>query len=370
MKILHVYKTYSPETKGGVESFIKELSSGMLNKKVTSDVFCLTKNGKLTIDKIEGVKVYRIPKTFELSSTPFSIKAFLEYKKIVKDYDIIHFHFPYPFQDMLHFFCSRQKKSLVTYHSDIVKQKYLYYLYKPLESFFLKNVDSIVATSENYKHSSLILKKYAHKTGVIPIGISEKSEKQKENRSFLQDVQKKVGDNFFLFLGVLRYYKGINLLIEAAKKNGLSVIIAGAGPFEDDLKSMAKDCKNILFVGEVDEEKKYTLLKNCFAFVFPSHLRSEAFGISLLEASMEAKPMITVENSTGTSFVNKNMETGYVLEKPDAGLLSDAMVELSKNKDNASKMGANARKRYLEYFTLEKMVNSYLELYKKLCNKS
>ena len=366
---MHVYKTYSPETKGGVESFIKELSSGMLSRQITSDIFCLTKNDNLTIDKIEGVKVYRIPKTFELSSTPFSIKAFLEYKEIVKGYDLIHFHFPYPFQDMLHFLFSRHKKTLVTYHSDIVKQKYLYYLYKPLENFFLKNVDSIVATSENYKRSSLVLKKYAHKTGVIPIGISEKNKKEKENRSFLQDIQKKVGDNFFLFLGVLRYYKGVHLLIEAAKKNGLPVIIAGAGAFENDLKKMVKDCKNILFVGEVDEGKKYTLLKNCFAFVFPSHLRSEAFGISLLEASMQAKPMITIENSTGTSFVNKNMETGYVLENPDAGLLSDAMVELSKNKNNASKMGVNARKRYLKYFTLEKMVDSYLTLYKALLDK-
>lgn len=47
---------------------------------------------------------------------------------------------------------------VVTYHSDIVKQKRLMKLYQPLQERFLASVDCIVASSPNYVASSQTLK--------------------------------------------------------------------------------------------------------------------------------------------------------------------------------------------------------------------
>jgi glycosyltransferase involved in cell wall biosynthesis len=73
-----------------------------------------------------------------------------------------------------------------------------------------------------------------------------------------------------------------------------------------------------MFVGAVEEEDKVALLELCYAVAFPSHLRSEAFGISLLEGAMYGKPMISRARSapappTSTSTARKMAETGLVV---------------------------------------------------------
>jgi glycosyltransferase involved in cell wall biosynthesis len=363
MKVLHVYKTYYPDTFGGVEKFIQTLSKGMMKKGIKSAVFCLTHERTFSEIEIEGVRVYKIPHLFSISSTPISFKAFFKFRKIVKDFDIVHYHFPYPFQDLLFLFFGMSKKSMVTYHSDIIKQKILYFFYKPLEVFFLKRVGKIIATSQNYVETSPILQKYKSKINVISLSIDEKKYPFTE-KSFKESYRKQFGEKFFLFIGVLRYYKGLHTLINAAKKTGFSVVIAGSGPLENDLKKQAAGYKNIHFMGDITDQEKVNLLSSCYAFVFSSHLRSEAFGLSLLEASMHQKPMITCEIGTGTSFINLHNETGLVISPNDSDALSTAMTTLFKDGALSQQFGENAYKRYLDLFTIDKMVDSYEEIYR------
>ena len=56
--------------------------------------------------------------------------------------------------------------------------------------------------------------------------------------------------------------------------------------------------KHVHLIGEISKSEKYTLMSNCFGFIFPSNQRSEAFGLSLLEASMFSKPLISCEIGT------------------------------------------------------------------------
>ena len=87
--------------------------------------------------------------------------------------DIIHYHFPWPFMDLMHFFSRTKKPTIVTYHADIVKQIVLLQFYKPLMHRFFQSIDMIVATSPNNFQNSSVLQKYRKKTVVIPLGISE-----------------------------------------------------------------------------------------------------------------------------------------------------------------------------------------------------
>jgi rhamnosyl/mannosyltransferase len=122
----------------------------------------------------------------------------------------------------------------------------------------------------------------------------------------------------------------------------------------------------VQFTGEVRDADRNALLTLARGFVFPSHLRAEAFGVALVEAAMFAKPMISCEIGTGTSYINLDGETGFVVPPQDPAALRQAMQQLHANAADAAAMGARARARYEALFTGERMVGRYLELYETL----
>jgi rhamnosyl/mannosyltransferase len=283
------------------------------------------------------------------------------------DVDVVHYHFPWPFMDLAHFLARVNKPSVVTYHSDIVRQKALLRLYQPLQHRFLQSVDAIVATSPNYLGSSTVLDRYRDKTRVITFGLDKTSYPEPE-QARLDHWRQKVGPKFFLFVGVLRYYKGLHILLDAVAGTDYPVVIVGAGPIEQELKAHAErlGLKNVMFVGKVDELDKVALLKLCYAVAFPSHLRSEAFGISLLEGAMFGKPMISSEIGTGTTYINIDGQTGLVVPPSDHEALREAMRTLWDDPAMAQEMGRRAEARYWQLFTAEQMADGYASLYQEL----
>lgn len=370
MNVLHVYKSYYPESVGGVEQVIHQLAEGCRNYGVESSVVTLSDSLKPSSTYMSHHKVMTIPRTFEIASTGFSLKAIGCFSEMAKAADIVHYHFPWPFMDIMHFFGRVTKPTVVTYHSDIVRQKLLLKVYTPVMHAFLQRVSRIVATSPNYVETSHVLQKFKDKVEVIPLGLDEASypAATMERISYWQQ---RVGSRFFIFVGVLRYYKGLDVLLDALAINDLPVVIVGSGPLEQSLRSRAADLKlkNIQFVGRVSDEDKVALVQLSMGMVFPSHQRSEAFGLSLLEGAMFAKPMISCEIGTATSFVNEHGVTGYVVDPSDPRALSGAMTRLWANPARAEEMGAQARERYLRFFTADKMAQKYADLYKRLLKK-
>jgi glycosyltransferase involved in cell wall biosynthesis len=124
-----------------------------------------------------------------------------------------------------------------------------------------------------------------------------------------------------------------------------------------------------MFVGALDDADKVALLTLCYAMAFPSHLRSEAFGISLLEGAMFGKPMISSEIGTGTTYINVDGDTGLVVPPDDSVAFGTAMRTLWENPALAAEMGKRAALRYEELFTAERMAANYTALYRELVAK-
>ena len=371
MRVLHFYKTYYPDSWGGVEQVIRQLCVGTGRVGVTNEVLTLTrdKDGPAQME-VEGHTVHRVPLDFEIASTGFSFAAIRKLARLARKADVIHYHFPWPFMDLAHFMARISKPSVVTYHSDIVRQKNLLRVYTPLKTRFLRDVDCIVATSPNYLASSPVLKRYKSKTRTITYGLDRSI--YPEPRPEVKDAWRaRCGERFFLFVGVLRYYKGLHILLDAMANVDYPVVIVGAGPIERELKAHAErlGLTHVMFVGALEEEDKVALLQLCYAMVFPSHLRSEAFGISLLEGAMFGKPMISSEIGTGTTYINIDNETGLVVPPSDPQAFGAAMRTLWENPELAAEMGRRAEARYWELFTAEKMANNYAALYKELAAK-
>ena len=370
MKVLHFYKAYLPDSVGGVEQVISQIALSSASLGVDTEVLSLSPTMVERTIKIDNHYVHRCRSNFEIASTPFSVSAFLRFRQLAKEAEIIHYHFPYPFADLLHFVTRVDKPTVLTYHSDIVKQKHLLTLYQPLMNKFLGSVDHIVATSPNYLKSSKVLAKYRDKVSVIPIGL-DKSTNPTPSKDRLEYWQKKFGDKFFLFVGVMRYYKGLHILIEAARNSDYSIVIVGSGFIEKELKHQVENLgiNNIHFIGFVSDEDKVALFTLSYAVLFPSHLRSEAFGISLLEGAMYGKPLISSEIGTGTTYINIDGETGIVVPPSNPGALRESMDYLWNNPVVAKKMGESAEERYWDLFTADKMTKSYVNLYQSLLDK-
>ncbi|CNK94661.1 WbcW protein [Yersinia enterocolitica] len=367
MRVLHFYKTAFPDTMGGVEQTIDQIARGANKLGVEIDVLSLTSRQVPRTIEIDGYLAHRAKLDLQIASTGFSISAFLRFSQLAKKADIIHYHFPWPFMDVVHFATRVKKPTVVTYHSDIIRQKNLLKIYQPLQWKFLGDMDRIVATSPNYLATSSILAKYSHKVNVIPIGL-DKSTYPVPSQEKLDYWHKMVGSKFFLFIGVIRYYKGLHILMEAAQGTDYPIVIVGAGPIEMELKAQANRLKlrNIYFLGQLPDEDKVSLLTLCYAILFPSHLRSEAFGISLLEGAMYGKPMISSEIGTGTTFINIANQTGLVVPPSDPLAMRQAMSYLWQHPEQSAEMGRRAEERYREYFTADRMVQSYIDLYSDL----
>jgi len=371
VKVLHFYRTYFPDTQGGGEEAIRQICLGTRACGVESRVLTLSPNPEPAVLQLPEAEVIRTKLHLDIASCSMSLGSFSAFRRLADWADLIHFHFPWPFADLVKLVTRNDTPSLVTYHSDIVRQQRLNRMYAPLMKTFLDSVSSIVATSPNYAATSPVLRNYAEKVEVIPLGIDENSY-PRIDAAVLQRVRAQYGEDFLLFIGVLRHYKGLHILLEALQGASYPVVIVGSGPVEADLKRQAQalGIRNLHFAGYVPDQEKLALLRLARALVFPSHLRSEAFGVSLLEGAMMARPLISTEIGTGTSFVNIDGDTGFVVPPANARALRAAMDKLYADTEATKRMGNNARRRYESHFTAAGMGRAYADLYGRIARAS
>jgi rhamnosyl/mannosyltransferase len=208
------------------------------------------------------------------------------------------------------------------------------------------------------------------KVRIIPLGIEESSYPKAGDNAVFNRLGVEADEPYFLFIGVLRYYKGVQFLVRAAKTLGAKVVIAGSGPEGANLQALAatEGVGNVVFAGQVSDTEKVALLKRCLALVLPSHLRSEAYGMVLLEASMFGRPLISCEIGTGTSYVNAHEETGFVVEPQSPAALALAMNTLLNDDALSARMGVTARSRYEKLFSGPALGRAYADLFREIAD--
>jgi glycosyltransferase involved in cell wall biosynthesis len=369
MRVLHIYRTYFPDPPGGLQEAIRQIIISTAAHGVESRVFTLSATPYPKEIRNSETIVLREKSLFAPASCDIGgYGAFKKFKLAAKWADIIHYHYPWPFADVLHSIMKPTIPAIMTYHSDIIRQKWLGFMYSPLKNHMLSQMKTIVATSPAYAQSSTTLsaKSIRPLVKVIPLGIEETSHSLIES-NILSRLGLDSNTPYILFIGVLRYYKGLHYLVEAAKSVSIPIVIAGSGPEESALKTQAKNLgtSNIIFAGQISNDDKSSLLRNCRALILPSHLRSEAFGMVLVEASMFGKPMITCEIKTGTSFVNMNNVTGLVVPPEDPSALAKAINILAEDESLANSFGNAAKNRYSNLFSGPALGRAYFDLYQE-----
>ena len=371
MRVLHFYKTYWPDTFGGGERTINAIAEHSQNLGAEHHVLSLSTEPSKRIRTFNGQTLHQAKRLFSFASTDITIDGIGKFHRLSKASDIIHLHFPWPFMDPVYLAFASKKPTVLTYHSDAVGSRFLESVYAPLQHRLLARVDVIAPTSPNYLETSPVLQRYRKKTAVVPLGIDASAYPSPTSKN-LDRLRDRFPQRFFLFTGVLRHYKGLDNLLRAAGKTDLHIVIAGAGKREAELLALKDTLRleNIHFAGAVDEAEKVALLELCTGFVFPSNKRSEAFGLSLVEAAMMGKPMITCEIGTGTSYINVDGVTGFVVPPNDPDALANAMNRLAEDSRKQMAFGEAARQRYEQHFRAQTMGQRYFDIYQKILHET
>lgn len=366
LRVLHVYRTYFPDPPGGVPEAIRQICLATRPHGIESTVFCLSPIPQpARIERNEGVvwraRSWAAPASCDLGG----LAAIRQFTRLQSAHDVVHYHFPWPYADILHLAAHHPlRPGVMTYHSDIIRQALLGAAYAPLMSYMLSRMDTIVATSPNYARTSRILSNpaWASKVVTIPLGMADRAGAQP--RRPVPSPRRP----YFLFVGALRYYKGLPTLLKAASMVDADIVIAGKEPPGSTLREQARQAglENVTFAGMVSDDEKDRLLEGCQAFVLPSDQRSEAFGMVLCEAAMFSRPMITCEIGTGTTFVNVHGETGLVVPPGNPGALAEAMNTLLHDRDAAAVYGRQARERYEALFSGAALGKAHADLYRRL----
>ncbi|MGQ9517444.1 MAG: glycosyltransferase [Anaerolineae bacterium] len=363
MRILHLYKDYFPVL-GGIENHIRALAHMQVARGHQVTVLVTSLDHRTYEEQDHGVRVIKTARLAAPASTPISLPMPLLLRR--QRPDLIHLHFPYPWGELSALLWGPAVPWIMTYHSDIVRQRWLGTLYRPLLRRVLDRPARIIATSPRYVETSPWLRVFAGKCRVVPLGV---------NLAWLRDVRaeqveeirRRFPGPLLLFVGRLRYYKGVEHVIQAMTRvPNAALLIVGDGPMRRPWEELARavgTAERVHFLGEVPDADLPAYYHACDVFVLPASQRSEAFGTVLLEAMACGRPVITTELGTGTSWVNRHGETGLVVPPADPKSLAHAIRTLLADADMRWRMGEAARRRVEEEFTLERMAAGVEHVY-------
>ncbi|HOL93866.1 MAG TPA: glycosyltransferase [bacterium] len=369
VRVLHIYKDVYPPTCGGIEIAIRRIIEATRDACEAISVLICSRNRKSEFAEVEGTPVYKAGEWGRFLSAPVS--PYFPYWLKRLQTDILHYHVPNPTAVISHLLVRPRGKVVVHYHSDIVRQEKWLKLYGPLRDRFLRKADVILATSPNYLESSDTLRRFRDKCAVIPFGVPvARFAPTGEIKDLAQVIRRRYGTGLVLFVGILRYYKGLHYLIEAMQHVEGKLVIVGDGPLLPGLIAFAQKqphAERIIFVGQVESVVPYYYAADVFCL--PSIYRSEAFGLVLVEAAACGLPLVSTELGTGTSYVNRHGETGLVVPPQDPAALAGALNTLLANPNLRHVYGAAARRRVQDLFTQEAMGRQILETYRRILER-
>lgn len=372
MNILHLYKDYPPVL-GGIENHIKGLAEAQAQRSHQVTVL-VTSRDHHTRESVEnGVRIIRAARLAQVASTPLSLSL----PRLLRRQrpDVAHLHFPYPVGEVSQWLLGRARRTVLSYHSDVVRQAFILRLYAPLLRRVLRRVDRIIAATPQYRDSSPFLQPYRDKCVLIPYGIDLHRFREADT-ALVAAIRQRYDCTasgepgpLLLFVGRLRYYKGLSYLIQAMVYVPATLLVVGTGPMEREWRQLAAAtgvAERVHFLGDVDDAVLPAYYHAADLFVLPASQRSEAFGIVLVEAMASGTPLISTELGTGTSYVNRHGETELVVPPRDAEALAAAINELLGDDERRQAMGRAARARAEAEFSLSVMVEQVLRVYKDM----
>ena len=337
--------TYFPQV-SGVATSIRTLKTEL--EKQGHDVFIFTTTDK-DVNRYEDWQIIRIPSVpfFAFKDRRFAYRGFSKALEIAKQYqlDIIHTQTEFSL-GMLGIWIARELKIPVihTYHTQY--EDYVHYIAKGmlirpsmvkyLVRGFLHDVDGVICPSEIVRD---LLSDYKVKVEkrVIPTGIElAKFERPEIKQESLKELRSKLGiqddEQMLLSLSRISYEKNIQAVLaafaEVLKEDKVKLVVAGDGPYLDDLKEQVKKLEiqdSVIFTGMITPSETALYYKAADFFISAS--TSETQGLTYLESLASGTPVIAHGNPYLDNLItDKMLGTLYYGEHDLAGAILEALI--------------------------------------------
>ena len=167
----------------------------------------------------------------------------------------------------------------------------------------------------------------------------------------------------FAYVGRLKRYKGVDLILQAFSMLGLpdaQLAIAGAGDYREHLEELSSALgisDRVRFLGFISAEEKRDLLRRAWASVFASP--KEGWGLTNLETQACGTPVVA-SDSPGLRESLLPDETGFLVPHGDIEALASAMRRFAETPQLVLTMGAAGR-RFAERFTWDRSAQDTLD---------
>lgn len=388
LRVCLISSEYPPETGGGgIGTYTHNLAHGLASDGHHVTVISRSITGIQTTTVDEGVRLIRIAENklpFKglgrvmsiISGNSFfvwwySVSIFEFIDKLIKiegSFDIIE-------GPLWGAECAAYKRSInvplvVRLQTPIFKSKQLLnqrpdVILEFLEKRSLNQATQIAAISENVR--DLIISKYRitpAKFVMAPLGIKGGTPRDTKHLGTSPNV---------LYVGRLEVRKGTSEFIDSLNKilreTNVKIQIVGKDcmqapnglTYQEYFRSVvSKEYYNrVSFLGFVSDSERAELFENADIFIAPS--RYESFGLVFLEAMSYGIPVVGTKVGGIPEIIDNSV--GRLIKVNDHVAISDAIIELSNNEELRLQLGKNARIRYLEKFTVDKMVENTVRLY-------
>ncbi|MDH4140832.1 MAG: glycosyltransferase, partial [Coriobacteriia bacterium] len=359
MRVTMINKYYYPHL-GGIEYHMRDLARGLLRAGVDVDVLVSNEESHQATDTVDGVRVERLARIFAVSSAPVAPGMPTAIRHLTSDAedgtDLIHLHSPYPWGEISWLSARAGLPSVLTYHSDIVRQRVLGGAYRPVLERVLDKVDLIVAGSPNMvKHSELLAPR-AEKCRVVPYGIDvDRFAETPETLARADELRAGHTRPIVLFVGRLVYYKGADVLVKAMERVDADLVLVGRGPLEGKLREsvVARGFDDrVSFLSPLPDDELVAWYHAADVFCLPSVARSEAFGLVQIEAHAAGTPVVSTDLTTGVPFANQDGVTGLIVPVDDVAELAKALDTLLGDDELRERLGRQAKERARRDFTV------------------
>ena len=367
MRIVHVYKDYHPPVLGGIEQTLERMARWQVRAghDVTVIVSASGERRSRT-ETVDGVRVVRVGEWGRALSSPIcpGFPAAIARARA----DLWHLHSPNPLGEGSFFLASPRGAMVFTYYCDLSRQKALLPVYGPLVHALFRRADVLHAIApQALERADSLVFPFRDRFNVVPLGLdAERFLALERDRPGARALRERFGDPYLLFVGRLRHYKGLHVLLDAMPRVPARLVIVGEGPKGAELRAQARRLEvadRVHVAGSVDDATLLDHLAAAGIGLLPSSTPTEAFGLAMIEAMASGLPVISTELGTGTSYVNEDGVTGLIVPANDPDALASGIGRLLADPGLRGRMGAAGRIRVRENFTTEAMMRGMDRLY-------
>lgn len=371
MRVAHFGK-YAFLRTGGVERHVVDLTTALVAKGVDVTVFTYDLSSHAEACTINGVHVEPVPSVINLSSQSIAPALVARSRRLARErrFDVIHQHWPDPFAHFAASLVPGEPAHVVSWHTDIVRQRIIRPFYRALAPRVLKRPDAVVgATKSHLSSSQIACFAPPERRHIVPYSIDARAfEATNDVLRQAQALKARYGGAPLIFaLGRHVYYKGFDVLIRAMAGVPGILLLGGEGPLTVELKALAAGLAGkVQFVGAIPEWELPSFYYACDVFCFPSVAQTEAFGLVQAEAMVCGKPVVNTLLGNGVNEVAPDNLCALTVRPSDVEGLASALCRILGEPELACRLGAAGRQRVRMSYSVEAMVDCMVGLYEKV----